>query len=252
MKAHSTEAKSKYLKDKESRKAPKNKYVKSGVGKATHAGKHLTKLYYNVYTEALNTVRREKLVDTSYDAIYNSAFDSAVDLTMSSNDYQNIFMQNNGHHEAYDDDLNIRKDIDIAAELEKAFETAFDKYLKSEISKQMDEWLGDKRYEIYKTCAEQGERRVFSNYFEEFKKDIFGNLSSKAIDLAFSDLDENSEYSETEVEWELNRNYNAKLEELVNEYSEKSEFSRKIYEIVYDMINRKAIMWIKLNKPFTD
>ena len=247
IKAHSAEVKSKRKKDKESGKEPRKGYVKSDVGKDTPAGKMFVRFYENVYHEALEKIVDDKLQEAAYDAIYNSAWDSAIDLTMKSDDYVKYFEANIN----YFVDEGIRDDVDIEAELDKAFETSFDRLLKSEINKKMESWISSRRFDIYQKCAKQGERTVFSNYFEEFKNDIFTNLSAEAMDLAFSALDEQSD-SEATIEWELDKTYREQMRTLVDECSEKSDFSRKIFKIVYNMMYRKAIMWIKLNKLFTD
>ena len=150
----------------------------------------------------------------------------------------------------YFGDEGIREDVDIGLELEKAFDTSFDRLLKSEINKSMDNWVSARRFDIYQKCWHQGERRVFSNFFEEFKNDLYVTLSSKAIDLAFSELDGNIEYSD--IEWELDRTFKVQLKQLVEESSENSNLSRNVFKTVYDMMYKQAIMWVKLNKPFTD
>ena len=245
-KTHSAEEKSKCRKNKELGKEPKKRYIKSDVGKSTPEGKLFTVFYENVYYEAIGKIVEDKLQDAAYDAIYNFAWDSAIDLTMKSDDYVKTFEANIN----YFVDEGIREDVDIGLELEKAFDTSFDRLLKSEINKSMDNWISARRFDIYQKCWHQGERRVFSNFFEEFKNDLYATLSSKAIDLAFSELDGNVEYSD--IEWELDRTYRVQLKQLVEESSENSNLSRIVFKTVYDMMYRQAVMWVKLNKPFTD
>ena len=246
-KAHSAELKSKQSKyRKELAKAPTKRYIKSDVGKSTPEGKSFTVFYENVYYEAISKIEEEKWQDLAYDAVYNFAWGSAVDFTMTSDDYVKIFEANIN----YFVDEGIREDVDIGLELEKAFDTSFDRLLKSEINKSMDNWVSARRFDIYQKCWHQGERRVFSNFFEEFKNDLYVTLSSKAIDLAFSELDGNIEYSD--IEWDLDRTFKVQLKQLVEESSENSNLSRIVFKTVYDMMYRQAVMWIKLNKPFTD
>ena len=245
-KAHSSELKSKYKKDEKLAKKTTKRYVKSDVGKSTPAGKSFTVFYENVYYEAIGKIEEDKLQGAAYDAVYNFAWDSAIDLTMKSDDYVKTFEANIN----YKVDEGIREDVDIGLELEKAFDTSFDRLFESEINKSMDNWVSARRFDIYQKCWHQGERRVFSNFFEEFKNDLYITLSSKAIDLAFSALDDNIEYSD--IDWELDRTYRVELKQLVEESSENSNFSRIVFKSIYDMMYKQAIMWVKLNKPFTD
>ena len=127
-KAHSSELKSKYKKDEKLAKKTTKRYVKSDVGKSTPAGKSFTVFYENVYYEAIGKIEEDKLQGAAYDAVYNFAWDSAIDLTMKSDDYVKTFEANIN----YKVDEGIREDVDIGLELEKAFDTSFDRLFESE------------------------------------------------------------------------------------------------------------------------
>ena len=253
-KSHSAESKSKYKRDKESGSGKKAKQCYVTVNrKRTLQGKSLTLLYNIIYFEAEEEIV-EKLQQPAYDAVFDFAYDTAIDRTMNSEDYIEIFYSNDNGFYYVENGLwerGIKEGIDIGLELEKAFDILFNRFLKDIINKAMDTWISKRTFEIYQKCWRQGERRVFSNFFEDFKKNIFVTFKSEAIDFAFSEFDEMN-MNCSDIEEELDRIYRVKIDQLVEESSKNSDFSRDVYKTVYDMMYRQAIMWVKLNKPFTD
>lgn len=247
MKSHYSKAKSKNRKDKESIKEPKPRLPRycDSDRKRTEAGKLFTDFYKNIYYEALIEIEEEKLDGlVAYDAVYEKAYDNAVDLTMDSDDYMKTFDTNVSFNSSLEEGM--KEGVDIDLEIEKAFEISFDRMFKSEINQLMDKWISARNFDIYDKCYKQGERTAFSNYFEDFESIHLVPLKSKARESA--GIDRNTEYIERLQEI----NYKGKLGVLVEEFSRSSDFSRIVYKTVYDMIYRKVIMWIRLNKVITD
>ena len=198
----------------------KRRYVSAGLRKGYPDGEAFSTVYKQLFEACHENIGEDKLFDRSFDVVHDTVYAQSVDHIMKSTDYQEIFVENTM-------DLELEEtDDEIANEIEKAMKEAFENYSEIQLNKSANDWTHKKENEVFYRCFERGERRAFSNHFEEFKATIYQDSVNNAMDEAFEKFDQNGDQVEQKIE-----KYDDEYYRLVKT-SESKEFAKEIEKLL--------------------
>ena len=253
---NSQKYKQQYKEKKEQIKSVAKKRYVSKYIRESDEGLLFSKLYSKVYDMIEEeTLYGKKFQDIAYDAIFQSAFDKSIDSAMTSSEYPNSFLSTytmNQPSDAHEMEFQTKEEQEnyISKEVEKALEMSFDKFLKSTIKKDMEEWIEDQTLKIGLKCFDQGKRTAFTNLFEAFKTTVYPKLQDFAFDAVIIDIEqigkdiERREFEHFEldnvIEILLSRGYKKNLDSQIEELPRENEFSKRLEEMITQMLKKQV------------